>query len=46
MRIDSYFKKNGFKQCPFEVVIYVKTCKGELLIVVLFMDDLISMGNS
>jgi Reverse transcriptase (RNA-dependent DNA polymerase) len=44
-RIDSYFKENGFKQCPFEAVIYVKARKDELLIVALYVDDLIFMGN-
>jgi Reverse transcriptase (RNA-dependent DNA polymerase) len=32
-QIDSYFKENGFKQCPFEAVIYVKAREDELLIV-------------
>jgi Reverse transcriptase (RNA-dependent DNA polymerase) len=32
-RIDSYFKENDFKLCPFEVVIYVKAHNNELLIV-------------
>jgi Reverse transcriptase (RNA-dependent DNA polymerase) len=44
--IDSYFKENGFKQCPFEAVIYVKAHKDELLIVALYVDDLIFMGNN
>jgi Reverse transcriptase (RNA-dependent DNA polymerase) len=45
-RIDGYFKKNGFKQCPYEHAIYVKSRKRETLIVVLYIDDLIVMGNS
>jgi Reverse transcriptase (RNA-dependent DNA polymerase) len=45
-RIDNYFKENGFRQCPFEHVIYVKAKKDELLIVTLYVDDLIFMGNS
>ena len=45
-RIDSYFKENGFRQCPFEHAIYVKSRKGELLVVALYVDDLIFMGNS
>jgi Reverse transcriptase (RNA-dependent DNA polymerase) len=44
--IDSYFKENCFKQCPFETVIYVKVRKDEILIVALYVDDLIFMGNS
>jgi Reverse transcriptase (RNA-dependent DNA polymerase) len=46
MRIDSYFKENGFKQCPFEVVIYMKARRDEFLIVALYVDDLIFMVNS
>jgi Reverse transcriptase (RNA-dependent DNA polymerase) len=45
-RIDSYFKENDFKQCPFEVAIYIKARKDELLIVALYVDDLIFMGNN
>jgi Reverse transcriptase (RNA-dependent DNA polymerase) len=40
-RIDSYFKENGFKQCPFEAAIYVKARKDELLIIIMYVDDLI-----
>jgi Reverse transcriptase (RNA-dependent DNA polymerase) len=45
-RIYSYFKKNGFKQCPFEAAIYVKVRKDEILIVTLYVNDLIFIGNS
>jgi Reverse transcriptase (RNA-dependent DNA polymerase) len=45
-RIDSYFKENDFKQCPFEAAIYMKVRKYELLIIALYVDDLIFMGNS
>ena len=45
-RIDSYYKENDFRQCPFEHAIYVKSRKGELLIIALYVDDLIFMGNS
>jgi Reverse transcriptase (RNA-dependent DNA polymerase) len=45
-RIDNYFKKNGFKQCPFAAAIYVKARKDELLIITLYVDDLIFIGNS
>jgi Reverse transcriptase (RNA-dependent DNA polymerase) len=44
--IDSYFKENDFKQCPFEAAIYVKASKNELLIVALYVDNLIFMGNN
>jgi Reverse transcriptase (RNA-dependent DNA polymerase) len=46
MRINSYFKENDFKQCPFEATIYVKVCKDKLLIVALYVNDLIFMGNN
>jgi Reverse transcriptase (RNA-dependent DNA polymerase) len=45
-RIDNYFKKNGFKRCPFAAAIYVKVRKDELLIITLYVDDLIFIGNS
>jgi Reverse transcriptase (RNA-dependent DNA polymerase) len=45
-RIDNYFKENGFRHCPFEHAIYVKVKKDELLIVALYVDDLIFMGNN
>jgi Reverse transcriptase (RNA-dependent DNA polymerase) len=45
MRIDGYFKENGFRQCMYEHAIYVKSRRGETLIVALYVDDLIFMGN-
>jgi Reverse transcriptase (RNA-dependent DNA polymerase) len=45
-RIDNYFKKNGFKQRPFEVGNYVKTHKDEFLIVALYVDDLFSWATT
>ncbi|KAL8098000.1 hypothetical protein AgCh_030941 [Apium graveolens] len=35
----------GFKQCPYEHSVYVKKFEGKLLIVALYVDDLIFMGN-
>jgi hypothetical protein len=46
MRIDSYLKENNSKQYPFEVTIYVKTHRDELLIIVLYVDDMFFMGNN
>jgi Reverse transcriptase (RNA-dependent DNA polymerase) len=46
MRIDGYFKENDFKQCPYKHAIYVKSRRGETLIVALYVDDLIFMGNN
>ena len=45
-RIDGYFKANGFEQCPYEHAIYVKSKKEEILIVALYVDDLIFLGNN
>jgi Reverse transcriptase (RNA-dependent DNA polymerase) len=45
-KIDNYFKENDFKECPFEMTIYVKARKNELLILALYVDDLIFMGNN
>ncbi|KAE8732520.1 Detected protein of unknown function [Hibiscus syriacus] len=45
-RIDTYFKKNRFTQCPYKHALYVKKEKGNLLFVALYVDDLIFMGNN
>ena len=45
-RIDSYFKEKRFEQCPYEYALYVKIREGEKLVVTLYVDDLIFMGNS
>ena len=44
-KIDGYLKRKGFKQCPYEHSVYVKKVEGKILIVVLYVDDLIFMGN-
>ncbi|KAL9271968.1 Retrovirus-related Pol polyprotein from transposon RE1-like protein [Drosera capensis] len=44
--IDTYFKENGFEQCPFEHALYVKKKEEDLLFVALYVDDLIFMGNN
>ena len=44
-RIDTYLKKNGFIQCPYEHALYVKKEEGNSLFVALYVDDLIFMGN-
>ncbi|KAK8525370.1 hypothetical protein V6N12_014065 [Hibiscus sabdariffa] len=45
-RIDTYFKENGFKQCPYEHALQVKKNGGGVLFVALYVDDLIFMGNN
>ncbi|KAJ3689816.1 hypothetical protein LUZ61_018980 [Rhynchospora tenuis] len=45
-RIDTYLKKNKFKQCPYEHALYVKEKEGNLLYIALYVDDLIFMGNN
>jgi len=42
--IDTYFKENGFKQCPYEYALYVKNNGGNMIFVVLYVDDLIFMS--
>jgi len=45
-KIDSYFTNEGFTKSPSEYTLYVKkNCKGDLLIVSLYVDDLIFTGN-
>jgi Reverse transcriptase (RNA-dependent DNA polymerase) len=45
-RIDKYFKENGFIQCPYEHVLYVKKKEYKLLVVAIYVDDLIFMGDN
>lgn len=46
-KIESYFQKEGFEKCPSEHTLFVKTGKqGMLLIVSLYVDDLIFIGNN
>ena len=45
-RIDAYFQKECFQKCPYEHSLYTK-CEdgGKILMVCLYVDDLIYMGN-
>jgi Reverse transcriptase (RNA-dependent DNA polymerase) len=45
-RIDTYFKENGFKHCPYEHALYAKKNGGNVLFIALYVDDLIFMGNN
>jgi len=45
-RIDKYFKKKGYEQCPYEHALYIKKSKGDVMFVALYVDDLIFMGNN
>jgi Reverse transcriptase (RNA-dependent DNA polymerase) len=45
-RINKYFKENVFIQCPYEHALYMKKKKGKLLVVVIYVDDLIFMGDN
>ncbi|KAJ4788299.1 polyprotein [Rhynchospora pubera] len=45
-RIDTYFKKHGFVQCPYEHALYVKVCHDDIMFVALYVDDMIFMGNN
>jgi Reverse transcriptase (RNA-dependent DNA polymerase) len=44
-RIDTYLKKNEFKQYPYELALYVKKKEDNLLYVALYVDDFIFMEN-
>ena len=44
-RIDSYFMSNGFSKSNGEPTLYIKAENGNVLIVVLYVDDLIFTGN-
>ena len=45
-RIDTYFKKTGFVQCPYEHALYVRKKDNDVLFVALYVDDLIFMGSN
>jgi hypothetical protein len=45
-RIDTYFKENGFEQCPYEHALYVKKNGRNVLLVALYVDDLIFLGSN
>ncbi|CAL5403117.1 unnamed protein product [Camellia sinensis] len=45
-RIEAYFLKSGFQKCPYEPTLFIKSeSDGKLLIVCLYVDDLIYIGN-
>ena len=44
-RIDSYLMSNGFSKSDGEPTLYIKAADGNVLIVVLYVDDLIFTGN-
>ena len=45
-RIDTYFKKNGYEQCPYEHALYIKKKGGDVMFIALYVDDLIFTGNN
>jgi len=45
-RIDTYFKENKFKKCPYEHALYTKESGGNVIFDALYIDDLIFMGNN
>ncbi|GJR43382.1 retrovirus-related pol polyprotein from transposon TNT 1-94 [Tanacetum coccineum] len=44
-RISLYLKKNGYVQCPYEHALYVKKDDNKILLVSLFIDDILFVGN-
>ncbi|KAB2605263.1 hypothetical protein D8674_004980 [Pyrus ussuriensis x Pyrus communis] len=45
-RIETYFINEGFKKCPYEHTLFIKTAEGgKVLIICLYVDDLIFTGN-
>ena len=45
-RIDKYFQENNFTKCPYEHALYIKVQDKDILIVCLYVDDLIFIGNN
>ena len=44
-KIDTYFLSNGFKKCISDPTLYVKNFGDDILIIVLYLDDLIITGS-
>ncbi|KAI5316393.1 hypothetical protein L3X38_036100 [Prunus dulcis] len=45
-RIETYFDNEGFKKCPYEHTLFIKTADGgKVLFVCLYVDDLMFTGN-
>jgi len=44
-KIDAYFLNNGFKRCISDPNLYVKNFGDNFLIIVLYVDDLITTGS-
>ena len=45
-RIDTYFKKNRYEQCPYEHALYIKMKGEDVMFIALYVNDLIFMGNN
>lgn len=45
-RINTYFKENEFKKCPYEHAFYVNKNGGNMLFVALYVNDLIFLGSN
>lgn len=44
-KVDTYFFNNCFKWCRFNLNVYVKHFYDEIVIIVLYVDGLIIIGN-
>ena len=44
-KINEHFLKEGFTRSPYDPDLYVKYCNGDIIIVVLYVDDLIITGS-
>ncbi|WVY91926.1 hypothetical protein V8G54_037440 [Vigna mungo] len=46
LKIDGYFKKTGYEQCPYEHALYTKKSGKDMTVVALYVDDLIFTGSN
>ena len=44
-KIDTYLLKNSFKRCKYDPNMFAKNFDDDVLVVVLYMDDIILNGN-
>lgn len=44
-KIDSYFCQKGFQRCQFDTSIFFKRVKGHFVVIALYVDNIIMIGN-
>ena len=45
-RINKYLEENSYRKCPYEHALYIKIKDQDVMIICLYVDDLIFIGNN